>query len=73
MPPLSWHGIGVHGRLGARDSYEAKQFDHQLAGFLFRELAVQAGGADNLIADRVNGAERGHRLLEDERDLGTAN
>ena len=64
--------VGVDGGGGAGDADKAEQFDHQFAGFLPGELAVQSGGADDLIADGVDGAERGHRLLEDEGDLGAA-
>ena len=35
-------------------------------------MAVQHDGLDDLVADRVYGAERGHRLLRNERDLGAA-
>ena len=36
------------------------------------DLLVEHDRLDDLVADRVHGAERGHRLLEDERDLRPA-
>jgi hypothetical protein len=36
-------------------------------------MTVQLDRLDDLVADRVHGAEGRHRLLRDERDLATAN
>ncbi len=57
-------------RLGDADQFE--QFQHALARLLERAAAVVHDRFGDLPADRVERVERGHRLLEDHRDLGTA-
>src|SRR5262249_17567388 len=61
--------ILLHPALGVRDVHEAQH----LAGLVHRvapaEPLVQADGLGDLLAHREDGVERGHRLLEDHRDL----
>jgi hypothetical protein len=55
-----------------RDVHEVEQLDHPLARSPPGEAHVLAQDLLDLLPDPENGIERGHRLLEDERDLSTA-
>jgi len=57
-------------RLGDPD--EIEHLDRARERFLAPEAAVQRKGLGDLAADRQNGIERGHRLLENHRDLVAA-
>ena len=59
--------VGVHAALRRRDLDEVEQLDHPLARQLRRHRLVAAEHLGDLEADRVDGVERGHRLLEDHR------
>jgi hypothetical protein len=50
----------------------AQQVDGAGAGGLLVQAPVQLQHLDDLVADRVHRRERGHRLLEDHRDLFAA-
>ena len=73
-------GIGVDPLLGHRDADVAEQADRdgarlrprQLAAALLPAMAVQQDRLDDLVADGVDWAEGGHRLLRDQGDLGAA-
>ena len=68
-PPLSWNGYSSTRRSGMRHADHAQQLDRALVRLVVRRVAVLADRLHDLVADRVVVAERGHRLLEDQRDL----
>ena len=58
---------------GRRDADLGKKIHAAVAARLLGKIrVVQAERLDDLAADRVHGAERAHRLLEDHRDLPAA-
>jgi hypothetical protein len=60
----------LHPRLGVGDADEREQRDDPLGRLVLVDVGVV--GADrlaDLVADRQDGVERGHRVLEDHRDL----
>ena len=70
-------GVGVQALLGHGDADVAEQLGGDLPGFGPRErrsvrpplAPVKLDRLDDLVPDRVDRAERGHRLLGNERDL----
>ena len=50
-----------------------EQLDAALAGGVDAQVVVQPHGLEQLVADRVDGAERGPRLLEHQTDVAAAN
>ena len=59
-------------RRGVGNSDGGQQIDRLRARLAARRPAVDDQRLRHLIANREHGIERGHRLLEDERDLGAA-
>jgi hypothetical protein len=59
--------------LGRRDVHEVEQLDRALAGSRPRQAEVRPQALLDLTADGEDRVQRGHRLLEDERDLVAAN
>ncbi len=55
--------------LRSRHAYEREDLKGSFPRFLTRHFAVQANGFGDLAADGHRGVERGHRVLEDHRDL----
>jgi hypothetical protein len=60
--------ICVDALLGRRDADEPEHLDRDRARLGLRLALVQPHCLADLIADRVHGIERRHRLLEDHRD-----
>ena len=67
---LVW--IVVDPLLGAGDSHQLQHFDGARAGCRSVESLMAPDRLDDLVADRVGGVERGHRLLEDHRQARPA-
>ena len=55
-----------------RNADRPEHFDGPVVRFPPAEALVQADGFADLVADRVNRVERGHRFLEDHRDVVSA-
>jgi CheY-like chemotaxis protein len=66
--------ILIAGESGTGKELIAKAIHHASprARNAFGHVAVQLDGLDELLPDRVDGIERGHRILEDHRDLAPA-
>ena len=64
--------VGVDPPLGIGDLDQLEQLDRPLAGRLRRHRLVAAQHLGDLEPDGVHRVERGHRLLEDHRDLPAA-
>ena len=64
--------IGVDPRFRARNADLVQQRHDALARLRLRDIAVRAHRLDDLVADGVVHAERGHRLLEDQPDPAAA-
>jgi len=62
-------GVLVDALLGQRDAHLAQHLDGQLPGLPLALLLVEHDRFHDLVADGVDGVERGHRLLEDHGDL----
>jgi hypothetical protein len=60
-------------RLGARHAHFPHALDDDLGGLAPADVLVEPNRLDQLIADGVNRAERGHRFLRNQRDLAAAN
>ena len=58
--------------LGARDPHRLQHLERALAGGRLRGVLVQLHRLPQLLADRVHRVQRGHRILEDHRDLVAA-
>ena len=71
-PPLSWNEYSSMRRSGLGMPTMRSISMPCCARFLLAHVAVQANGLDDLVADGVEGAERGHRLLEDQGDFAAA-
>ena len=71
-PPESWCGYSSHASLRLRDADGVEQLDGAGARRPPRRATVDAQRLLDLAADREDRVERGHRLLEDEPDLGAA-
>src|SRR5262249_5591833 len=61
--------IVLEALLGRRDAYTAQHLNRPFARLLRRHWAVPQDDLEDLIPDREGWVERGHRLLEDHRDL----
>ncbi len=72
LPSRQLVRVGVEAALGIRDLHQLEQFDRPLVGGAGRHRLMAAEHLGDLEADRVDGIERGHRLLEDHRDLAPA-
>src|SRR5207248_8343265 len=72
QPAGELKGIFVDAALRPRDADHGEKLDGAPVGRLLVETRVQADDLADLVADGVEGAQRGHRLLEYERDLGAA-
>ena len=73
IPPENWCGIVVDARLGVRDPDLAQQLDRTLArSAACRHVSWAWIASHDLGADRVDGVQRRHRILEDHRDLVAA-
>ena len=72
MPPDSWCGYSPMRRCGLRDVHEAQHVDGPVERRLAVEPLVQGQRLGDLPADRQHRVQRGHRLLEDHRDLVAA-
>ena len=59
--------VGVHPALGGRDLHQIQQLDGAGAPGLAAAALVPADRFHQVLADRVDRVERGHRLLEDHR------
>ncbi len=65
--------IGGPGALGAGEADLAEHFEHALLDALpLRAATMHPQHLGHLLADRVQRRQRAHRLLEDHRDLGSA-
>ena len=62
----------VHDVLGIRHPYIAQLLDCALRRLRLAEVEVQAHGLDDLIADRMDRTEGGHRFLKNETDVAAA-
>ena len=65
-------GILLDPLLRRRDTDRPQHLDGPVVRFPPAEALVQADGLADLVADRVDRVERGHRLLEDHRDIVAA-
>src|SRR5690606_2290199 len=65
--------VAVDAALRLANARAREQRDGSLTRFALRQLLVQHQRFDDLAADRVDGIQRGHRLLEDHRDVAAAN
>src|SRR5258706_10764586 len=72
LPARELVRIGVEPRLRLRNADFVQQLDGPLAQRPAREAQVLAQHLADLEADAEHRIERGHRLLEDHRDLGAA-
>ena len=71
-PPLSWKAYSSTRRSGrGMPTSRSISIARSRASRLL-DVLVQPDRLDDLVADGVHRAERGHRLLEDERDLAAA-
>src|SRR4030042_5808293 len=61
--------IGIDPPLGRGDPHPAQHLDGPPSGLFFIEILVKLEGLHNLIPDRKYRVERGHRFLEDHRDV----
>src|SRR5258708_6342399 len=61
--------ILLHAPLGVRDVHELEHLDRLVHRVAPPEALMQADGLRDLLAHREHGIQRGHRLLEDHRDL----
>ncbi len=68
---LMW--IGIHALLGLRETDEIEHLDRFGPRFGLAHFLVQRDRFHDLVADGVDGAERGHRLLRHERNFRAAN
>ena len=64
--------IGIDALFGIGNAHFAEQVDRPLASFGVRDMLMEDDGLGDLAADRVNGIERGHRLLEDHAHIFAA-
>ena len=71
--PGQLKGIGARRALGIGKAHQPQHFHHQLAGRGTTNIAMQLEGFADLVADGVDRRQRGHRLLEDDRDASAAN
>src|SRR5262249_18327795 len=62
----------VYALLGRRHADPAQHLDRPIPRLAPADGLEQQDRLNDLAADRVHGTERGHRLLEDERDLPAA-
>ena len=69
MPPDSWWGYSLARRFGIRDADQAEHLDGLLHRLAAGHLEVERDRLGDLVAAGVDRVERGHRLLEDHRDL----
>jgi hypothetical protein len=67
---LMW--VVVHPLPGVRDVDVVEGLDGDLGGLALSDALVQRDRLDQLVPDRVDGVQRRHRILEDHRDLATA-
>jgi hypothetical protein len=65
-------GVGVETALRVRDAYQLEELDRAFPGGSFAEPRVRRKRERELVADAIERIERGHRLLEDHRELRTA-
>jgi hypothetical protein len=65
-------GVVVGALLGLRDGYPAQHVDGLVHGLAPRDALMQSDRLADLASDGVERIERGHRLLEDHRDLVAA-
>ena len=72
MPPRELVRVRVHALLGRGDAHLAQHLHRALPRLLPIEALVQPDRLADLLAHRVDGVERRHRLLEDHRDLVAA-
>ena len=66
-------GVVIEALLRVGHLHARKRLDGDVAGFGLVDILVQEDGLGDLFADGTDRAERGHRLLEDHRDLIAAN
>jgi hypothetical protein len=64
--------VRIDARLRSGDADELQHLDRLVARLPARRFLVQLDDFGDLASHRVDGVERGHRLLEDHRDLPTA-
>src|SRR6185437_17079462 len=69
QPTAQFERIFVDPPLRFRDAHAAQRLDSPPTRLFPADRVVEQDRLDQLCADRVHGAERGHRLLEDEADL----
>src|SRR5450631_50632 len=72
-PTAQFEGILVDAALRLGDADAAQRLDATPSRLLLADRIVEEHRFDELRADRMHGTERGHRLLEDEADVSTAN
>ena len=64
--------IVVDPPLGPRDPDLLQRLERARLGFLLRDVLVEQDSLDDLGADLVHRVQRGHRILEDHRDVVAA-
>ena len=64
--------VVVDAALGTRDADLCEPRDRELARLARRHVAVQHHRLDQLVADGEDRVQRRHRVLEDHRDLASA-
>ena len=72
MPPDSWCGIAPHALPGVRDRDQLEQLLGPLVSGRATDLLMGEDDLGQLLADREDRVERGHRVLEDHRDPAAA-
>ena len=64
--------ILLHALLGVVDAHEAQHLDGAVPRLPLVAVGVERDGLDELMPDGIGGVQRGHRILEDDRDLVAA-
>ena len=72
LPPRKLVRIGIHAAFGVVDADLLEQFQHPRPRRLTLQPLMQRQRFRQLLLDRVERVERGHRLLEDEGDVVAA-
>jgi hypothetical protein len=72
MPPENWCGYWSEPALGVGDADQPQQFDRARARLLLAHAEMDGERLHDLQPDRQQRIERGHRLLEDHRDVAAA-
>ena len=70
--PGQFERIDIKSLFGIREADAAEHRHHQLPRLLGADIAMQAQGLTNLVADGVERRQRRHRFLEDDGNTPTA-